>query len=92
MEDLKNTKELDINIAETKQLSFGERLVGLTFNPSNDDKVGKAKRLCADLADLLNDTKMQQETSQMHELLFRHTIGEILNAQMNVVKVLTLKY
>ena len=25
------------------QLTFGEKLVGLTFNPSNDDKVSKAK-------------------------------------------------
>ena len=80
------------NTAPTRQLTFGEKLVGLNFNPSNDDKVSKAKKLCADLADLLNDEKMQQETSQLHELLFRHTIGEILNAQMNVVKVLTLKY
>ena len=76
----------------TTELSFGEKLVGLTFNPSNDDKVGKAKRLCADLADLLYDDRMQQETSQLNELLFKHTVGEILNAQMNVVKVLTLKY
>ena len=75
-----------------RQLTFGEKLVGFNFNPSNDDSVSKAKRLCADLADLLNDQKMKQETSQLRELLFRHTIGEILNAQMNVVKVLTFKY
>lgn len=76
----------------TRQMTFGEKLVGLTFNPSNDDNVAKAKRLCADLADLLHEQKMQQETSQLHDMLFKHTIGEILNAQMNVVKVLTLKY
>lgn len=74
------------------QLTFGERLVGLTFNPSGDDKVTKAKRLCADLADLLNDDALMKEQSPLYNVLFNHTIGEILNAQMNVVKVLTLKY
>jgi len=77
---------------EQKQLTFGEKLVGLTFNPSNDDKVGKAKRLCADLADLLNDENNSRETSQFSQRLFSHAVCEILNAQMNVVKVLTLKY
>ena len=74
------------------QLTFGEKLVGLTFNPSNDDKVAKAKMLCADLADLLNDEMQSRETSKLSETLFTNAIGEILNAQMNVVKVLTLKY
>lgn len=74
------------------ELTFGENLVGLTFNPSSDDKVGKAKRLCADLADLLNDENNLRESSQFSQRLFSHAIGEILNAQMNVVKVLTLKY
>lgn len=73
-------------------LSFGEKLVGLSFNPSNDDKVSKAKRLCADLMDLVNEERVGKETTQLETLLYNHTVGEILNAQMNVVKVLTLKY
>lgn len=78
----------------TKQLSFGEKLVGLNFNPSNDDAVSKAKRLCADLADLLrNEVKGGTiEITELQSQLYNHAVGEILNAQMNVVKVLTLKY
>jgi hypothetical protein len=72
--------------------TFGEQLVGITFNPSNDDAVSKAKRLCADLADLLHEENKKSETSPLKAVLYQHTIGEILNAQMNVVKVLTLKY
>ncbi len=75
-----------------KQPTFGEQLVGLTFNPSNDDKVGKAKRLCADLADLLHDDHKGDEATDLYDELYHHAIGEILNAQMNAVKVLTLKY
>ena len=78
--------------APTRQLTFGEKLVGLNFNPSNDDAVSKAKRLCADLADLLEDEMSKRESSALSVMLYDHTIGEILNAQMNVVKVLTLKY
>ena len=90
---------------DSKMMSFGELLVGLKFNPSNDDKVSKAKKLFADIADLVNDecgTEIMLNTPRPHtmnnnfavvpKILFDHTIGEILNAQMNVVKLLTLKY
>lgn len=79
-----------------RELTFGEKLVGLNFNPSNNEKVDKAKKLCAELADLLNSESpnIGQESTVPQPLkvtLFRHAIGEILNAQMCVVKVLTLK-
>jgi DNA modification methylase len=82
----------DSNSQTTVQLTFGEKLVGLTFNPSNDDKVSKAKRLCAELADLLYDDGQSQETTNLKSILEKNAYCEILNAQMNVVKVLTLKY
>lgn len=81
------------DVSVTREMTFGEKLVGLNVNPSNDDKVGRAKRLCADLADLLNDEfNNGNETTELQSTLYDHAIGEILNAQMNVVKVLTLKY
>lgn len=75
-----------------RAMTFGEKLVGLQFNPSNDDKVGKAKVLCAALADLLHDDHKGDDATDLYDELYHHAIGEILNAQMNVVKVLTLKY
>lgn len=73
--------------------TFGQKLVGYQFNPSKDDKVATAKRLCAELAGLLNDDfNNGDETTMLGHILYNHTVGEILNAQMNVVKVLTLKY
>jgi hypothetical protein len=72
--------------------SFGMKLVGITFNPSGDSKVQRAKELCAELADLVKDDYMSKQSSTMHSRLFEHAIGEILNAQMNVVKVLTFNY
>lgn len=76
----------------SRELTFGEKLVGLNFNPSNDDKVSRAKKLCADLMDLVNEDRQNRETTQLESYLYPHVIGEILNAQMNVVKLLTLKY
>ncbi len=79
--------------APERQMTYGEKLVGLNFNPSNDDKVSKAKRLCADLADLVKDEfDTSVHNSALQRQLFDHAIGEILNAQMNAVKVLTFKY
>jgi hypothetical protein len=75
-----------------REMTFGEKLVGLTFNPSGDEKVQRAKELCAELADLLHDDFSSQGRSGLAAALYEHTIGEILNAQMNVVKVLTFKY
>lgn len=77
----------------TSPMTFGEILVGLTFNPSNDDKASKAKRLCADLADLLHDDFHNgDEVTNLKSMLFTKAVGDILDASMNSVKVLTLKY
>lgn len=76
---------------EIRELTFGEKLVGLTFNPSGDEKVTRAKQLCAELADLLH-YDFSRGQSGLAATLYEHTLGEILNAQMNVVKVLTFKY
>lgn len=77
---------------EEKKLSFGEKLVGLTFNPSGDEKVQRAKELCAELADLLNNNADPNSERPLCRLLFDKAIGDIVDAQMNVVKVLTFKY
>lgn len=84
-------------IMENREFTFGEKLVGLTFNPSGDEKVQKAKELCAALADLLNESynnpmPPKEEHRPLYELLFQKAIGDILDAQMNAVKVLTFKY
>ena len=79
---------------EERELTFGEKLVGLNFNPSADDKVAQAKTLFAQAADLLEEEYREKNLggSPLSSKLYDHAIGEVLNAQMNVVKVLTLKY
>lgn len=79
-------------LSEELTPTFGQQLVGITFNPSNDDKVARAKTLCAELADLLYEDYVSKPSSFLKDKLMDHTVGEILNAQMNAVKVLTFKH
>ena len=78
---------------EDQKLTFGEKLVGLSFNPSGNEKVDKAKKLFAEAADLLKEhiveVREKKGLSLMGADIFSHAIGEILNAQMCTVKVLT---
>ncbi len=39
-------------------MTRGEYRVGITFNPSNDDMVGKIKRAAADLIDLIDSIEI----------------------------------
>ena len=89
--DLKMNTD-DLVQAPQRELTFGEMLVGLTFNPSGDGKVTRAKMLCAELADLMDGEFRHRESSTLSDILFYKTVGDILDAQMNVVKFLTLKY
>ena len=39
---------------EARELTFGEKAVGLSFNPSGDERVNRAKTICAELIDMLD--------------------------------------
>jgi hypothetical protein len=41
-------------------MTEGEYRVGINFNPSNDDTVGRIKRLAADLIDLIDTLEVPQ--------------------------------
>lgn len=72
--------------------TLGEQLVGTDFNPSGDDSVKEVKQLFAKIANILEKNYRETNKHPLKSLLFDHAAGEILNAQMNVVKVLTLKH
>ena len=76
-----------------KQLTFGEKLVGIGFNPSADPKVQRAKEICAELANMIHEHMHETltESSDLKCVIYQHALGEILNAQMNAVKLLTFK-
>jgi hypothetical protein len=81
-----------MELNETKVLSFGEQLVGIEFNPSNDAGVAKVKELCAELANILKDSYAGESSrGPIKSLLFDHAVGELVSAQMAIVKVITFK-
>lgn len=76
---------------KNKELSFGEQLVGLTFNPSGDAKVTKIKKTYAELADIINDTEFN-DNNYKNKLIKDKAIMDILSACMSTVKLLTIQY
>lgn len=75
---------------EAKELSFWEKAVGYTFNPSGYSKVYQAKRLFATLIDLVNPEDAPNGT-YMGNLLKWMATRSCITAQMAVVKFLTWK-
>lgn len=74
-----------------RELTFGEKAVGLNFNPSQNPEVAKCKKGFADLIDQLNDFRNDVNPSLSSEAK-RHAsiaITEIESAQMRAVKALT---
>lgn len=77
--------------AEKKELTFGQKAVGVRFNPSGMSEVDKCKQGFADLIDQLNDFRNDKNPSVSSEAK-RHAsiaITELESAQMRAVKALT---
>ena len=73
-----------------REQSFGEKAVGLSFNPSNDDLVSQIKaRFAADI-DEMNALRLRTESQEVKRLA-SIAITEIQGAQMWAVKAATWK-
>ena len=73
----------------SNELSFGEQLVGIKFNPSHDNLVSQVKSTFAELANLVNNTPAD---GYLANLIKGQALRSILATQMLVVKFITLKY
>ncbi len=79
---------------EERELTFGEKAVGLTFNPSGDGDVLKVKELYAKIIDLLHEKRgVQPNDGKRYEQarLLSVAITEAQGAQMWAVKAVTWK-
>lgn len=75
-------------MTETRELTFGEKAVGLTFNPGGNPEVDKCKATFAQVIDTLNDLR-NASTSGETKRLCSIAITEAQAAQMWAVKALT---
>ena len=71
-------------------LTFGEKAVGLTFNPSADPTVNLIKEGFASIIDILNDLRSEAESPETKRLC-SIAITEAQGAQMWAVKAATWK-
>jgi hypothetical protein len=79
-------------MSENRELTYGEKAVGLTFNPSNDDAVTACKAAFAIVINQMND--LRNSTSSNHEIarMCSIAITEAQTAQMWAVKAITWKF
>jgi len=72
-------------------MTKGEYRVGIKFNPSADDTVGKIKRAAADLIDLIEDITASHGGEQYNEVVRLKALAqtEIESAAMWAVKSAT---
>lgn len=75
---------------ETKLKNFGEDLFGIDTSIEEPTDVERVKIMFAELAERVR-INYEEERSPVKSLLFDHAIGELVNAQMSVVKLLTYK-
>ena len=88
---------MEIKKETSRELTFGEKAVGLTFNPSGDEKVNKAKMLMADALDLLKEAEAEKAKlsvgnsfASWEANVFRtNAFNKIVDAQMSLVKYIT---
>jgi hypothetical protein len=75
-------------MSETQQLSFGEKAVGLTFNPSGDTAVAACKSAFAIAINQMNDLRNSTEDAEVKRMA-SVAITEAQTAQMWAVKAIT---
>lgn len=68
--------------------TYGQKAVGVTFNPSGNPEVQRIKELYAEIIDLCYDARLAS-TSPEQKRLFSVAITESQTAQMWAVKALT---
>jgi hypothetical protein len=83
--------EENVIIKETKIYKFGEILVGLDSEDIEESVEVEVRKKFAEIAELVLTNYSTEDRSPVKSLVFDHTIGEILNAQMCVSKLLKTK-
>lgn len=83
--------EEEVIIKESKIYKFGEILVGLDSENIEESVEVEVRRKFAEIAELVLTNYTTEDRSPVKSLVFDHTIGEILNAQMCVSKLLKTK-
>ncbi len=86
--NLKNMSTAEPNVQE---LSFGQKAVGITFNPGGNPLVNEIKQKAAEYIDVLQQVKSTSENGEVKRML-SIAITEAQSSQMWAVKGATWQY
>lgn len=75
---------------QKRELTYGQKAVGLPFNPSGDERVNMVKAIFADLIDTVEQERTPND-SRFKNTIITSGVTMLVNAQMIVVKILTWK-
>lgn len=78
-------------MTDTRTLTYGEKAVGLTFNPSSLSDVDEIKAKCASIIDSLNNLREKAIDGEV-KAQYTLAIRKIQEGQMWGVKAVTWKY
>ncbi len=78
-------------IEEQRELTYGEKAVGLTFNPANNPAVNSIKKDFAKIIDGLNEVRLAISDPEVKRML-SIAITEAQTAQMWAVKAVTWSF
>lgn len=73
------------------ELTYGQKAVGLKFNPSGDTAVDTIKKYYAQIIDDMNSLRSDPNASGEMKRLYSVAITEAQSAQMWAVKAITWK-
>jgi hypothetical protein len=76
------------NTTEERELSYGEKAVGITFNPGGSEEVNSCKTIFAGAIDQLDAMRVPTNSAEKNRLLSA-AITQIQTAQMWAVKAIT---
>lgn len=75
----------------TRELTFGEKAAGVSFNPGGHSEVNDIKQQAAKMIDTINDLR-KATTSSDKIRYYSAAITELEKAQMLAVKAITWQY
>ncbi len=86
------TDSASVGVTVARELTYGEQAVGLTFNPSGDEKVQQVKELYAKIIDILATEPLDNSVTSLKGRILGRAVNEAIGAQMWAVKAVTYKY
>lgn len=90
MSDKKQTEKTEKSEKSESQpeLTYGQQVVGVAFNPSKIEQVDRLKEIFAEAVDIVNGLAVRGDVN-LHANLKTWSVNQTLQAQMAAVKALT---